>query len=325
MKLSRRQSLHLAAGAAALPATSRIAGAQTYPTRPVRLIVGFAAGGATDITARLLGQWLSARLGQPVVIENRPGGSTNIATEAVVKASPDGHTLLYVSAANATNPALYGNLRFNFMNDIAPVASVEHMTYVMAVNPSFPANTVIDFIAHAKANSDGINMASGGNGTVSHLAGEFFKTMTGINMVHVPYRGGTAPWTDLIGGRVQVFFGGLADGIGYISTGKLRALAMTTAMRSGVLRDVPSVGETVLGYEASGWYGIGAPKNTPAAIIQKLNAEINATLADPKLKARFADLGGTVLSGSPADFAKLIADETNKWTKVIRAAGIKAQ
>jgi tripartite-type tricarboxylate transporter receptor subunit TctC len=321
----RRRILSLAAGAAALPVVSRIAWPQAYPTRPVRLIVGFAAGGQTDIIARLLGQWLSVRLGQPLVIENRPGAGTNIATEAVVKAPPDGHTLLFTTSANATNPALYGHLNFSFLQDIAPVASIERQTYVMAVNPSFPANTVIDFIAYAQANPGGIAMASGGNGTLSHIAGELFKISTGINMVHVPYRGGQGPWTDLIGGQVQVYFGGLADSIEHIRAGKLRALAVTTAIRSELLPAVPTVGETVFGYEASGWYGIGAPKNTPAEIIRKLNIEINAVLADPALKARFADLGGTVLSGSPADFGMLIADETNKWGKVIRGANIKAE
>jgi tripartite-type tricarboxylate transporter receptor subunit TctC len=265
------------------------------------------------------------RLGQQLVIENRPGAGTNIATEAVVKAPPDGHTLLFVTSANATNPAFYGRLNFNFLQDIAPVASVERQTYVMAINPSFPAKTVIDFIAFAKANSGGIAMASGGNGTLSHIAGELFKTMAGINMVHVPYRGGQGPWTDLIGGQVQVYFGGLADSIEHIRAGKLRALAVTTAMKSELLPGVPTVGETVLGYEASGWYGIGAPKDTPAEIIRRLNTEVNAVLADPMLKTRFADLGGTVLAGSPADFAKLIAEETEKWGKAIRSANIKAE
>jgi tripartite-type tricarboxylate transporter receptor subunit TctC len=319
----RRRILSLAAGAAALPVVSRIAWPQAYPTRPVRLIIGFAAGGQTDIIARLLGQWLSVRLGQPLVIENRPGAGTNIATEAVVKAPPDGHTLLFTTSANATNPALYGHLNFNFLQDIVPVASIERQTYVMAVNPSFPANTVIDFIAYAKANSGGIAMASGGNGTLSHIAGELFKTMTGINMVHVPYRG--SPLTDLMRGEVQVYFGGLADSIEHIRAGRLRALAVTTAMRSELLPGVPTVGETVLGYEASGWYGIGAPKNTPDEIIRRLNTEINAVLADPALKGRFADLGGTVLAGSPADFGKLIAEETEKWAMVIKFAGLKAQ
>jgi len=325
MKLPRRQFLHLAAGAAALSAMSRFAWAQTYPTRPVRLIEGFGAGGAADIIARLIGQWLSERLGQPFVIENRTGAATNIATEAVVKAVPDGYTLLFVTSINASNAALYDSLNFNFIRDIAPVASIDRLPFVMEVNPSVPAKTVPEFIAYAKGNLGKINMASVGNGTIPHVAGELFKMMTGVNMVHVPYRGEAPALTGLLGGQVQVYFGTLPGSIEYIRVGKLRALAVTTATRSEALPDVPTVSEFVPGYEASFWFGVGAPKATPAEIVEKLNKEINAGLADPKFKARLADLGGTVLAGSPADFGKIIADETDKWAKVIRTANIKPE
>ena len=288
-------------------------------------IVGFAAGGAPDILARLMGQWLSERLGQPFVIENRPGAGSNIATEAVVRAPPDGYTLLLVSPANAINATLYDKLNFNFIRDIAPVAGIIREPHVMVVNPSVPAKTVPEFIAYAKANPGKLNMASAGNGTAAHVAGELFKMMTGVDMVHVPYRGAAPALTDLLGGQVQVMFAAMPASIEYIRAGKLRALAVTTATRSEALPDIPTVGEFVPGYEASAWFGVGAPKNTPAEIIDKLNKEINAALADPKIKARLADLGGTVLPGSPADFGKLIADETEKWGKVIRAANIKPE
>jgi tripartite-type tricarboxylate transporter receptor subunit TctC len=323
MKLPRRKFLHLAAGAAALSAVSRIAWAQAYPTRPVRIVVGFAPGGAFEIVARLIGQWLSERLGQPFVIENRPGGGSNIATEAVVRAPPDGYTLLMVSSANAINATLYDKLNFNFIRDIAPVAGVLRGPYVLVVNPSVPTKSVPEFIAYAKANPGKINMASSGNGTAPHLAGELFKMMTGVTLVHVPYRGAGPALADLLGGQVQVMLGSIAS-IEYVRTGKLRALAVTTATRSEALPDLPTVGEFVPGYEASGLYGVGAPRNTPVAVIDKLNKEVNAGLADPKLRARLADLGGAVLALSPTDFEKLIADETEKWGKVVKFVGIKA-
>jgi len=291
----------------------------------VRLIVPFAPAGATDITARLMGQWLSERLGQPFVIENRPGAGGNIATEAVVRAPADGYTLLLVGGFNAINAALYDKLNFNFIHDISPVASIIRMPNVMVVNPSVPVRTVPEFIAYAKANPGKVNMASGGIGTPQHLAGELFKMMTGVNMVHVPYRGGAPALTDLLGGQVQVMFASMASSIEYIRDAKLRALAVTPATRSEALPDIPTVADFVPGYDASDWFGLGAPKNTPAEIIEKLNMEINAALADPKIKARLADLGLTVLAGSPADFGKLIVDETAKWSKVIRAANIKPQ
>jgi len=325
MKLPRRNFLHLAAGAAALPVVSRVARAQTYPTRPVRIIVGFAPAGAGDIVARLMGQWLSERLGQPFVVENRPGANGNIAAQAGVRAPADGYTLLMVSSANAANAALYDKLSFNFLRDIAPVAGIIRTPYVMAVNPTVPAETIPEFIAYAKANPGKISMASVGVGSGTHLAGEWFKMMTGVNLVHVPYRGGGPAFNDLLGGQVQVMFPTTVGSIGYIRAGRLRALAVTTATRSDVLPDVPTVDEFVPGYEASAWFGVGAPRNTPAEIIDKLNNEINAALADPKIKARLADLGGTPLAGSPADFGKLIAEETEKWAKVIRAANIKPE
>jgi tripartite-type tricarboxylate transporter receptor subunit TctC len=326
MKLPhRRQFLHLAAaGAAALPAVSRIARAQAYPSRPVRLIVPLAPAGASDILARLIGQWLSERLGQQFVIDNRPGGGGNIGTEAVIRAPADGYTLLMVGGYNAINATLYEKLNFDFIRDIAPVAGIIRAPNVMAVNPSVPAKTIPELIAYAKANPRKLNMASPGVGTTPHVAGELFKMMTGVKMVHVPYRGSPPALTDLLGGQVQVYFGPIAGSIEYVRAGKLRALAVTTATRSEMLPDVPTVGDFVPGYETSTWSGLGAPKATPAEIVEKLNKEINASLADPKIKARLADLGGTVLPGSPADFGKHIAEETEKWAKVIRAANIKA-
>jgi len=325
MKLPRRRFLHLAAGAAALPAMSRIARAQVYPSRPVRLIVGLAAGSSLDILARLMGHWLSERLGQPFVIENRPGAGTNVATEAVVRSAPDGYTLLAVSPANAINATLYEKLNFNFIGDIAPVASIVREPNVMVVNPSVPATSVPEFISYAKTNPGKLSMASAGNGTASHMAGELFKMMAGVTMVHVPYRGGGSALTDLIGGQVQAMFPGTIASVEYIKTGKLRALGVTTATRSEALPHLPTVGDFVSGYEASLLDGIGAPKNTPAEIIERLNMEINAALSDPKIKARLADMDGTVLALSPADFGKLMADETEKWGKVIRAANIKPE
>jgi tripartite-type tricarboxylate transporter receptor subunit TctC len=325
MKLPRRTFLHLTAGAAALPAVARIAHAQTYPSRPVRLIATTAAGGMQDTLARLMGQRLSERLGQQFVVENRPGGGTNIGTETVVRAPADGYTLLLVSPSNASNATLYDKLNFNFIRDIAPVAGISREPGVMVLNPSVPAKTVPEFIAYAKANPGKINMASSGNGTGTHLSGELFKMMTGINMVHVPYRGGAPAVTDLLGGQVQVMFATPVTSIEYIRAGKLRALAVTTATRSEALPDIPTVAESVPGYEASTWFGIGAPKNTPPEVIDKLNREINAALADSKMKARFANLGSEPLAGSPADFGKLIAAETEKWGKVIRAANIKLE
>jgi tripartite-type tricarboxylate transporter receptor subunit TctC len=324
MKLPhRRQFLHLAAGAAALPAVSRVARAQAYPTRPVRIVVGLAPGGTNDIVARLMGQWLSERLGQPFVIDNRPGAASNIATEAVARAAADGYTLLLSSVNNAISATLYERLNFNFIRDITAVAGILRTPNVMVVNPSVPAKSVPEFIAYAKANPGKLNMASPGNGTSLHVVGELFKMMTGVNMVHVPYRGSGPAFTDLLGGQVQVYFTGTVSSIEYIKTGRLRALAVTTATRSEALPDVPTVSEFVPGYEASGWFGVGAPKSTPTEIIDKLNNEVNAALADPKMKARLADVGGSALSGSPADFGKLIADETEKWGKVIKSAGIK--
>jgi len=323
MKLPRRNFLHLAAGAAALPAVSRSAWAQAYPTRPVRLIVGAPAGGGFDITARLMGQWLSERLGQPFIIENRPGGGGNIATEAVVRATADGYTLLMGGAPNAINATLYDNLNFNFVRDIAPVASVARAPEVMLVNLSVPAKTIPEFIAYAKSKPGKTNMASAGKGTPSHLAGELFKMMTGVDMVHVAYRGGAPALIDLIGGQVQVLFVGTATAIDYIRSGKLRALAVTTATRSEALPDIPTVAEFVPGYEASAWYGVGAPKNTPSQIIDKLNDAINAGLADPTIKARLADLGCGPMPMTPAEFGKFIADETEKWAKVVEFSGAK--
>ena len=291
----------------------------------MRLIVGFPAGGGADTLARLTAQWLSERLGQPFIVENRPGAGTNIATEAVVHAPADGHTLLLVGPSNATNATLFERLNFNFIRDIAPVAGIARVAFVLLVNPSLPAKTFLEFLTYAKANPAKINMASSGNGTPSHIAGELFKMMAGVNMLHVPYRGDVPAITALLGGQAQVYFGTLSGSIEYIRSGKLRALAVTTATRSEMLPDVPTIGEFVPGYEASTWYGVGAPKATPAEIIDKLNKEINAGLADPNIKARIADVGGTVLALSPADFGNFIADETEKWGNVIRALNIKAE
>ena len=323
MNLLRRQFLHLAAGAAAVPAMPRIARAQPYPSRPVRIIIPFPAGQATDTIARLMGQSLSERLGQPFVIENRTGAGGNIGTETVVRATPDGYTLLLVGLSSAINATLYEKLNFNFIRDIAPVASIGGGPYVMVVNPSVPAETVPEFVAYAKANSGKINMASSGNGSVSHVFGELFKMMTGVNLVHVPYRGGYVP--DLLSGQVQVVFGTISSCIQYVMGGMLRALAVTTATRSDALPDIPTLAEFVPGYEASQWYGVGAPKDTPAAVIDKLNKEINAVAADPIIKARLAGLGVDPMSMTSAEFGKSIAAETEKWAKVIRAANIKAE
>ena len=325
MKLPRRQFLHLAAGAAALPVASRVAFAQTYPTRPVRVIVGFTPGGAPDILARLMGQGLSERLGQQFVVENRPGAGGNIGTEVVVRAPADGYTLLLAGSPNAINATLYDKLSFNFIRDVAPVAGIIRTPLVMVVHPSFPAKTVPEFIAYAKANLRKVNMASPGSGTMPHVSGELFKMMAGIDMVHVPYRGGSQLITDLIAGQVQVSFLGLVVAIEHIRSRKLRALAVTTAAHSDVLPDIPTVGDFVPGYEASAWFGVGAQKDTPVEIIDKLNGEINAGLADPKIKARLGDLGGTPLVVSPAGFGRLIADETEKWGKVVKFAGIKPE
>jgi tripartite-type tricarboxylate transporter receptor subunit TctC len=325
MKLVRRQFLRLAAATAVAPALSPIAWAQTYPTRPVRLISGFPAGGPNDILARLIGQWLSERLNQPFVIENRAGAGGNIGTEAVVRASPDGYTLLLVGPTNTINTTFYAKLNFDFLRDIAPVASISREASVMLVNPSVPAKTVPEFIAYAKANPGKINMASAGNGAASHVSGELFKMMASVDMVHVPYRGGAPALTDLLGGQVQVFFAPVSASIEHIRSGKLRALAVTTATRSEALPDIPTVGEFVPGYEASSLYGVGAPRNTPADIVDKLNKEVNAALADPKTKARLADFGGVPTAMIPADFGKLIAEEVEKWGKVVKFAGIKAE
>jgi tripartite-type tricarboxylate transporter receptor subunit TctC len=325
VKLPRRRFLHLAAGAAALPALSRIAKAQAYPTRPVRWIVPFPAGGPTDTLARPIAQWLSERLGQPFVIDNRPGAGTNIGTEAVVRAPADGHTLLLIAPSSAINATLYDKLNFNFVRDIAPVATITRQSQVMVVNPSLPAKTVPEFIAYAKANPGKINMASSGIGTGQHVAGELFKMMTGVNMVHVPYRGGAAAITDLVAGQVQVMFTSPLGLIEYIRAGKLRALAVTTATRSEALPDLPPVGDFVSGFETTAWFGVGAPMNTPTEIVDKLNKEFNAALADPRMKARISDMGAAPFVGSPADFGKLIADETERWAKVVKFAGIKPE
>jgi tripartite-type tricarboxylate transporter receptor subunit TctC len=324
MGFPRRTFLKFAVPAAMLPALSRAPRAQTYPSRPVRMVVGFAAGGPMDIVARLMAQWLSERLGQQFVIENRAGGGGNIATEMVVTAPPDGYTLLVVSPSNTVNTTLYQKLNFNFTSDIAPVAGFIRLPNVMVVSPSFPAKTVPEFIAHAKANPGALNMGSAGNGTSQHIAGELFKMMAGVHMVHVPYRGAAPAMADLFGGRVHVMFGTTPASIEYIRAGKLRPLAVTTRARWDGLPDVPTIADFVPGYEASGWFGLGAPKDTPSEIVGILNKEINAGLADPKLKARLENLGGTVLVGSAADFGKLLADETEKWAKVVRFSGAKA-
>jgi tripartite-type tricarboxylate transporter receptor subunit TctC len=323
MKLPRRQFLHLAAGAVALPTATGASFALDYPTRPVHIIVGFAPAGTNDISARLIGQWLSERLGQQFVVENRPGASTNIATELVVRAPSDGYTLLLVPAPAAINATLYDNLNFNFIRDIATVAGIMRSPNVMAVNPLVPAKTVPEFIAYAKAHPGKVNMGTGGIGTTPHIFGELFKMMAGVNLVPVVYRGGAPALLDLIAGQIQVIFGPLPEAIGYIRAGKLRALAVTSATRSAALPDIPTVGEFVPGYDASAFFGLGAPRNTPVEIVNKLNSEINAGLADPKIKERLAELGGVPMPMTPAEFGKLIVDETEKWGKVIRAANIK--
>ena len=321
MNLRRRQFLHVAAGAVALPVVPRIASAETYPARPVRFIVGFPASNASDIVARLMGQKLSENFGQSFVVENRPGASGNIATELVVKAEPDGYTLLLISPSATTNPALYDNLNFNFIRDIAPVAGFARAPYVMVLNPSLPAKTVAQFITYAKANPGKINMASAGNGSFSHMCGELFKAMTGVDMVHVPYRGSFLP--DLLGGQVQAVFSPISQSLDYIRTGKLRALAVTTASRQDALPDIPTVAEFVPGYEASAWYGIGAPSKTPVEIRDRISKEIIADLADPKTKAQLADIGAAPMPMTPAEFGKFLAAETEKWGSIIRAANIK--
>jgi tripartite-type tricarboxylate transporter receptor subunit TctC len=325
MTLPRRRFLHLAASAAALPAMSRFAFAQTYPARPVRWIIGFSPGGTTDIISRLVAQHLTEQLGQPFIIESRPGAGTNIATESVVRAPADGYTLLFVGAPNAINATLYAKLNFNFIRDIAPVAGIVGVPNVMVVHPSVPATTVPEFIAYAKANPGKINMASSGVGTSPHLAGELFKMMTGVDVLHVPYRGAAPAVTDLLAGQVQLYFVTTPSSIGYIKSGRLRAIAVTTAARVTELPDVPTISEFVPGYEASAWYGIGVPRDTPEEIIGKLNREINAALAEPKIKLRLNELGCTVIAGSPADFAKLIANETEKWAKVVNFANLKPE
>jgi len=325
MKLARRQLLALAGAAAALPARSLVARAQAYPSRPVRFIVAVAPGGGNDIFARLMGQWLSERLGQPFIVENRPGGGNNIGTEAVVKAPPDGYTLLLASSNNASNAALYDNLGFNFIRDIAPVAGIARTTLVMVVNPFVPAKTVPEFIAYAKANPGKVNMASAGTGGIGHLAGELFKMTTGVNLLHVPYRGNGPALTALLGGEVDVLFPSLASAIEYMKAGKLRGLAVTSAMRSDAMPELPSVGEFVAGYEISTWYGVGAPRGTPTEVIARLNNEINAGLAHPALKARFAELGDIPMPMTPAEFGNLIADQTEKLGRIVKFAGIKAE
>jgi tripartite-type tricarboxylate transporter receptor subunit TctC len=322
--LSRRTLLSTFAAGGCGMFNAELVSAQAYPSRPVRIIVGFAPGGGADIGARLIAQWLSERLGQPFIIENRPGAGTNIGTEAVVRAPPDGYTLLYIGHSNAINATLYDKLNFDFIRDIAPVAGTYRVPHVMEVNPSLPAKSVPDFIAYAKAHPGKLNMASGGIGSMGHVSGELFKAMTGVSMFHVPYRGAAPALTDLVGGQVQVTFDSTTSSIEHIRAGKLRPLAVTSAMRSAALPDVPALGDFLPGYEASAWNGIGAPRTTPAEVIDKLNQEINAALADPKIKARLADIGATVLTGSAAGFGKLIAEETEKWAKVIRAANIKA-
>jgi tripartite-type tricarboxylate transporter receptor subunit TctC len=325
MKLPRRRFLHLAAGVAVMPVASRLARAQAYPSRPVRWIVGFPPAGGADIVARLIGQSLSERLGQQFIIENRPGAAGNIATEAVVRAAADGYTLLMITVPNVVNATLYDKANYDFIRDIAPVASIDRVPNVMAINPSVPAKTVAEFIAYAKANPGKINMASGGNGTSQHIAGELFKMMTGISMQHVPYRGAGPALTDLLAGQVQVMFDTVSGSVEHIKAGRLRALAVTTATRAQALPDVPTVADVVPGYEASTFHGVGAPRNTPPDIVNKLNREINAVLAEPGMQARLAELGAAVLPGSPADFGKFIAEETEKWAKVIKFAGMKPE
>jgi len=325
MKLQRRRFLQLAAAAAVLPIASHIAGAQTYPTRPVRWVVGFPPGGLGDLVARPIGQWLSERLGQPFIIENRPGAVGAIATEAVVHAPADGHTLLLVNPGNVTSASFYDKLNFNFIRDIAPVAGIIRAPMVIVVNPSIPVKTIPEFIAYAKANPGKVSYASPGNGSTNHITGELFKMITGTNMIHVPYRGSAPALTDLLGGQVQVMFDNLLTSIEPVRSGRLRALAVTTATRSPALPDIPSAGEFLPGLEASIWQGVGAPKNTPPEIVDRLNKEINAALSDSKMKARFADLGAAVFPGSAADFGKFIVHETERWAKVIRAANVKPE
>lgn len=325
MKIPRRTFLHLAAAAAAAPAVPRVSWAQTYPSRPARIIVGFAAGGATDIQARLMGQWLSDRLGQQFIIENRAGASGNIGTEAVAKAAPDGYTLLQIVTPHAINAALYSNLNFDFMRDIAPVICAAKLAYVVVVHPSVPAKTIPEFIAYAKANPGKINYGSAGPGTPQNIACELFKMMTGVDLVHVPYRGGAPATTDLVGGHLHVIFSPLSESIEHVKAGKLRPLAVTTTSRLDVLPDVPVVADFVPGYEASGFAGIGVPRNTPADIVGLLNRELNAGLADPKIKARIVELGGTVAGGTPAEFETILTEATEKWAKVIKVAGIKVE
>ena len=325
MTLRRRNFLYLAASAAVLPATSLVARAQTFPDRPVRIIVGFSAGGGVDITARLIGQWFSERLGQNFIVEDKPGAGGNLGTELVVSSTPDGYTLLLATVPNAVNATLYDNLKFNFIRDIAPVGGIIRVPMVMLVNPSVPAKTVAEFIAYAKANPDKVNMASAGNGSAPHMAGELFNYMAGVKMVHVPYRGQGPALTDLLGGQVQVLFATTPGTGDYIKSGKLRALAVTTASRIAMLPDVPTVSDTVKGYEASQWYGICAPKGTPSGIVDTLNKQINAALNDPKMKSRFTAIGGEPLADTPADFGKLIGEETVKWAKVVKATGMKPQ
>jgi tripartite-type tricarboxylate transporter receptor subunit TctC len=322
---SRRRFLHLAVGAAALPVASHIARAEAYPARPVRIVGGFAAGGGVDITARLIGQWLADRLGQPFVVENRAGAGGNIGTDAVVNAPPDGYTLLLAAIPNAVNATLYATLNFNFIRDIAPVASIIRVPQVILLHPSVPAKTIPEFIAYTKANPEKVNMGSAGSGSAPHLAGALFSSLAGIKMVHVPYRGQAIALADLLSGQVQVFFATTPGMIDFIRSGRLRALAVTTVSRTQILPDLPTVGEFLPGYEASQWYGLGAPKRTPAEIVDKLNKEVNAALADPGMKARFADIGGEPLGGSPADFGTLIVDETEKWGKVVKFANIKPE
>jgi len=323
MRLPRRTFLRLTAGAVALPAISRIAGAQTYPSRPIRIIIGYTPAGSADITARLMGQWLSERLGQTVVIENRPGAGTNLATEAVVRAPADGYTLLLVAPANAINATLFEKLNHNYLRDIAPVAGINRFPNVMEVNPSVPVKTVPEFIAYAKANAGKLSMASSGAGSTIHMSGELFKMMTGINMTHVPYRGSAPALTDMISGQVQVMFDNIPTSIEHIRAGKLRALAVTGSTRSELLPDIPTVADYIPGYEASAWYGLGAPRGTPPEIIEKLNTTVNAILADPAVKKKFADMGATLIMSSPAEFGKYVADETEKWGKVIKFSGAK--
>jgi tripartite-type tricarboxylate transporter receptor subunit TctC len=325
VKLPRRSFLHLAAGAAALPALPRIARAQAYPARPVRLIIGYAPGGAADITARIIAQWLTERLGQSFIVESRPGAGSNIGTEAVVRAPADGYTLLLVAPANAINATLFDKLNYDFLRDIVPVASLVRYGNVMEVNPTVPVKSVPEFIAYAKANPGKINFVSGGAGSTIHMSGELFKMMTGVNMVHVPYRGAAPAVTDLLAGQVQLMFDNIPSSIQHIVAGKLRPLAVTTAEPSDLLPDVPVVADFLPGYEASAWYGVGAPKGTPSEIVGKLNNEINAILAEPRAKTRFAELGGSLAVGSPADFRQFVVDETEKWGKVVKFAGIKAE